>query len=134
MKLNKEKCHFLIAGHKHELLWVNVGEYQIWESKSENIFGVNVDSKLKFYTHVEYLLKTAGSKLTILARMFNILTFSKLRILIKSFFESQFSYCPLVWMFCSRVLNNKINKLQGRALRILYKDDLPTFQQLLNKG
>ena len=47
---------------------------------------VNVDSKLKFDMHVEYLLKTTGRKLTILARMSNILTFSKLRILIKSFF------------------------------------------------
>ena len=133
MKLNKEKCHFLVAGHKHELLWVNVGKNQIWESKSEKMLGVNVDSKLKFDAHVEYLIKSAGRKLTILARMCNILTFSKLRILIKSFFESQFSYCPLVWMFCSRALNNRINKLQERALRILYKDDISTFQQLLNK-
>ena len=39
----------------------------------------------------------------------------------------------LVWMFCSRALNNKLNKLQERALRILYKDDISTFQKLLNK-
>ena len=97
------------------------------------MLGVNVDSKLKFDMHVQYLLKTAGRKLTVLARMSNILTFSKLRILMKSFFESQFSYCPLVWMFCSRTLNNRINKLQERALRILYRDDISTYQQLLNK-
>ena len=25
MKLNQEKCHLLISGHKHELLWENIG-------------------------------------------------------------------------------------------------------------
>ena len=36
-------------------------------------------------------------------------------------------------MFCGRTRNNRINKLQERALRILYKDDQSTFQHLLNK-
>ena len=62
-----------------------------------------------------------------------VLKFPKLRMLMKSFFESQFSYCPLVWMFCSRTLNNRINKLHERALRILYRDDMSTFKQLLNQ-
>ena len=64
--------------------------------------------------------------------MSNILNFHKLRIIMKSFFDSQFSYCPLVWMFCSRTHNNRINKLHERALRIVYKDDISTFQQLLD--
>ena len=33
MKLNQDKCHFLISGHKYETLFVNVGETKIWESK-----------------------------------------------------------------------------------------------------
>ena len=61
--------------------------------------------------------------------MTNILNFGKMRLLIKSFFESQFAYCPLIWMLYSQSQNNKVNKL-----RILYKDDISTFQQLLNKG
>ena len=57
----------------------------------------------------------------------------KLRILMKAFIESQFSYCPLVWMFHSRTLNNRINKLHERALRLVYKDPQLTFEQLLEK-
>ena len=52
----------------------------------------------------------------------------------KTFIESQFNYCPLVWMFHNRTLNDKINKLQERALRLVYKDDDLTFQQLLEKN
>ena len=51
----------------------------------------------------------------------------------KTFIRSQFNYCPLVWMFHNRTLNNKINKLQERALRIAYKDDNSSFQELLDK-
>ena len=64
--------------------------------------------------------------------MSHILMFSKMRLLIKSF-DSQFSYCPLIWMSWSRSLNNKINKLQERVLCILYKDYDSSFEDLLEK-
>ena len=51
----------------------------------------------------------------------------------KTFIESQFSYCPLVWMFCSRSMNNKINHIHERALRIVYQDYSTTFEGLLKK-
>ena len=82
---------------------------------------------------MESVLTSTGKKLTALARMSHILKFSKMRLLIKSFVDSQFSYCPLIWMFCNRSLNNKINKLQGRALRILYKDYDSSFEDLSEK-
>ena len=53
--------------------------------------------------------------------------------LINTFIESQFSYCPLIWMFCSRSLNNRINRLHERALRIVYNDYISTFDSLLLK-
>ena len=51
----------------------------------------------------------------------------------RTFIESQFNYCPLIWMYHSRDLNRKINKLHERALRVLYKDKHLTFEQLLNR-
>ena len=42
-----------------------------------------------------------------------------------SFFDSQFAYCPLVWMCHSRWMNNKINNLHYRTLRIIYRDEHP---------
>ena len=51
----------------------------------------------------------------------------------KTFIQSQFNYSPLVWMFHNRTLNHKINKLHERALRIVYKNDALTFQELLDK-
>ena len=111
MTLNVSKCHFLIPGNKSEHLFVNVGPHKIWESSVEKILGVMVDASLKFNVHGESIVKKAGKKLTILARMSKILGFQQMKLLIKSFFESQFAYCPLVWMLYNRSLNNKINKL-----------------------
>ena len=51
----------------------------------------------------------------------------------RTFIESQFNYCPLLWMFHSREMNNKINKLHERALRVVYKNYDITFEQLLEK-
>ena len=51
----------------------------------------------------------------------------------KAFVEYQFSYYPLIWMFHSRRLNNKINRIHERALRINYNDKSSTFQELRDK-
>ena len=49
------------------------------------------------------------------------------------FVESQFAYCPLVWMFHNekRTVNSKINRLHERALRLLYSNDVSSFEELL---
>ena len=51
-----------------------------------------------------------------------------------TFVMSQFSYCPLLWMFHDRSVNKKINKIQERALRIAYKDGYSSFEDLLRKA
>ena len=57
----------------------------------------------------------------------------KLRTLMKAFIEYQFGYCPLVWMYHCRTLNNRINRLHERALRLVYTDPSLTFDKLLRK-
>ena len=44
MKLNEEKCHLLISGFKHEVLWANIGWKKIWESKEENLVYVQIET------------------------------------------------------------------------------------------
>ena len=50
-----------------------------------------------------------------------------------SFFASQFNYCSLVWMCYRRSVNNKINRLHERCLRIVYSDSMSSFEDLLHK-
>ena len=48
--------------------------------------------------------------------------------------QSQFGYCPLVWMFHSRKLNNRINGIHERSLRIVYQDHKSSFELFLLKS
>ena len=53
----------------------------------------------------------------------------------KAFITPQFSYCPRVWMFHSRTLNNRINKIHKRALRLVYKNEtFHSFDDLLKRA
>ena len=61
------------------------------------------------------------------------MSFKQKRILMKTFVESQFGYCPLIWMFHSKKVNSKINHLQERSLRIVYNDYITLFEDLLKK-
>ena len=45
--------------------------------------------------------------------------------------KSQFNYCPLVSMFCSRQSNDLINKVHERGLRLTYIGETKDFQQIL---
>ena len=80
------------------------------------------------------LCKKADRKLSALSRISNYVSFEKKRILLKAFVESQFGYCPLTWMFHSRKANAKINHIHERALRIVYKGNKSSFEELLRKG
>ena len=51
----------------------------------------------------------------------------------KSFITSQFGYCPLIWVFHGRTLNNTIKSVHERALRITYNDRKSSFEELLRK-
>ena len=55
------------------------------------------------------------------------------RCILNAFFISQFSYCPLVWIFHSREKKNKINRIHEKCLRIIYNDKKSTFYKLLEK-
>ena len=133
MKLNTDKCHLLIGGHKHEQVFAKIGNDLIWESREERLLGITIDNRLKFNNHIQELCKMAHNKISALIRYGNILNFEKRRKLMKSFIESQFSYSPLTWMFHDRNINNKINRVHERVLRCVYRDDVSTFGELLEK-
>ena len=136
MILNPDKCHALISGPKThvEHMYVEVGEQVIWESLEEKLLGVTIDKMLKFNTQLSDICKKAGAKVTALTRLARIMQFQKKRITMNAFIESQFCYCPLTWMFCSRPVNDKINRIHTRALRLVYLDYTSSFDDLLIKN
>ena len=87
-----------------------------------------------FDTHVETLCKTVGKKLHDRARVIKYMSTNQAQMLIKSLIMSQLCYCPLIWMCHSRKINNLINKLHERALRLVCNDKSSSFRELLERG
>ena len=52
----------------------------------------------------------------------------------KAFIESQFNYFSLIWMFHSRTMNNKMNRILEKALRLVYSNYSFNYDELLKKG
>ena len=97
------------------------------------LLGIEIDNKLKFDQNVFSLCKKAGRKLSALPRFRYYLNQNQRKTLMSSFIQSQFSYCPLTWMFHGRVANDRINHIHERALRIVYRDQISSFDELLKK-
>ena len=129
-KLNPDKCKLLITNHAENVA-IKIKDVNIIAEKSVKLLGIKIDNNLNFDEHVSSLCKKANMKLHALSRISHLMNKDKLRLLMKAFIESQFAYCPLVWMFHSRILNNKINKLHERALRLVYKDIHLSFHEML---
>ena len=55
------------------------------------------------------------------------------RLIMKAFINSPFGYCPLVWMFHSRKLNSRINRIHERTQRIVFNGNISTCGELLSK-
>ena len=58
MKLNEDKCHFLLSGYKHEMMSAKIGQSRIWEGEKQKLLGVTIDKYLKFDEHIVKKLDT----------------------------------------------------------------------------
>ena len=72
--------------------------------------------------NINTICQKANRKLNALARITPYMTVTKRRILMNA-----------IWMFHSRNLNNEINRLHERCLRVIYNVKTSSFEQLLEK-
>lgn len=130
-KANPSKFHLLLSSPgKYS---AKIGKFSIENTNSQKLLGNKVDNKVIFDEHVSALCKEASKKLHALSRVSRYMTFKQRKIVMKAFISSQFGYCPLVWICHSRTQNNRINKIHERALRLVYQDEISTFEDLLEK-
>ena len=131
MKANPDKWRLLISSTSQSEL--KIGNVTIKSSTCEKLLEIKIDNKLRLNSHLEGLCKKSSRKMHALARVTSYMAVSKRPILMNDFFRSQFNYYPLLWMCHSRTLNNKINRLHERCLRIVYNNKLSSFQNLLDQ-
>ena len=95
------------------------------------LLGTTIDSHLTFYSHLKQLWKKVAIKLNTLTRTAPYLSHNQRWHIYSYSLTGQLSYCQLTWTFCSRQSNHLLNKLQERALTIIYNDYDLSFSELL---
>ena len=129
LKGNTDKCHLIVSSDNPTE--IQVGESVVKNTTCVKLLRIKIDSKLTFDEHVSGLCKKSADKLRALARVTSYMSLPKKKLLLNSFFNAQFNYCPLVWMLHSRSNNNKIKHLHERCLRIVYQDKQSSYENLL---
>ena len=131
LKANPDKCHLLVNTTGY--IRISISNETITSSSNQKLLVICFNSNFRFDDHVASLCQKASHKLNALTRVAQYMNLAKRRSIMKTFICSQFGYCPLVWMFHSREINNRINSLLERALRVVHRDYKVKFSKLLSK-
>ena len=111
MSTNPSNFQVIVLGLKGtNKLCLNMKGKLIRSSEHVKFLDVNIDNSLKFKTHVKEICKKINQKVYVFGRLRPYLGEQKAELLLISVLMSNFSYCPLIWLFCSKVANNEINR------------------------
>ena len=90
-----------------------------------------ISCEYAFKDHINILCRRVSFKLHALRRIKIYLTTSMARLLYNAFINSQFNnYASIIWMFCHKQDYLKIEKIQYKALKIVYNSN-ESYEELL---
>ena len=115
-------------------LKVEIAQSTIPSQSSIKTLGVIVDHKLNFQEHIDSICKKASQQVNAMRRMYKYLDQKSRNAIYNSFIKSNFNYCPIVWMFASKTDLLKLESIQVRALRFVYRDLESSKQEILLKS
>ena len=98
------------------------------------VLGVTIDDELCFSQHTNVFCKKAARQLNALVRISKHLNINSHRTMYNSFIMNVFNYCRLVRHFCCQINNQKLEKIQQRALRIVFADYNSSYMERLKKA
>ena len=117
VKTNISKCHLLV--NKKDEVTIRIKDTEIKNRMKRCMKNWKITRKLKlmqnFNEHLNDTISKASRKVNALSRVMPYMNLSKKKKLVSSFFNSRFNYCPLIWMFHSRIINIKLIAYIRRA-------------------
>ena len=102
--------------------------------KKVKLLGIYKVNRLNFNYHISQLYKKARKKLYALTRVFKYMNISQRKLIVNALIMSKFSYCPLIWIFHSRDMEYRTNRIHEKTLRLICPiQHQLTFKELLEK-
>ena len=134
MEANPSKFQCMLLSSKrtaYDGFALDFNGINITGESSVKLLGVYIDKHLDFHEHISFICRKAGAQLNALSRISHILDQSSKLALVRSFISSHFNYCPIIWHFCSASDREKMESIQRRALRLVYKDKHLSYDDML---
>ena len=137
MEANPEKFQGIAVGkkaHGHALKpTFNIQGADIECTDDVKLLGVTNDYRMSIDKHISNLCKKAARQINVLRRIGKYLPINCRKVIYQAFILSAFKFCPVIWHFCSEANNKKLEKLNYRALRHVYKDYESDYEELIAK-
>lgn len=94
------------------------------------LVGFTIESELNFKENIKIIIQKTGYKLYAFGKLWKMWTLEKAKFLLSSIKESQFTYCPLIYLFCSKRDMQKVRKLQYKTSHVMYNNykTIPTWR------
>ena len=87
------------------------------------LLGVTIDHNLNFISHIKEYCGKVYLKTSALTRVLGYISEKKAKLLLNAAVTSNLQYCSLIWLFCSKAVDNLINRTFKRVMRITYNSD-----------
>ena len=118
--------------HTQEIIKIDKNAVKI--KSSVKLLSVEIAAERNFNLHIVNICRTAANQFNALTRLKKFLGFEEKKVLINSYFYSNFNHCPLAWMFSHANSLKKVEALQKRVLRFLYDDYNSPSEEVLKKS
>ena len=135
MVANPEKFQSIILSRNGGVCTpISVENNDLCPTNEIKVLGVTLDDRLNFKSHVDDICNRASRQINSFKRFSKYLKIDRRLSVYKSFIQSNFSYSPVAWLFCGRKNSNKLEKLQERALRIVFNDFSSSYEFLCERA
>jgi len=95
----------------------------IMASDNLELLGVTIDCGLNFNLHISNVCKKASQRIVVIMRLqWNLIPTEAKLHLFKEAILPHLTYCHLVWHFCRASDARRLERVQERGLRAVFKD------------
>ena len=120
--------------HQGMILGKTDHQFNFSVNDSVELFGVTIDKDLTFKQHVSSICKKVNNQFSVMSRFGKLMSTETMLRLYKAFILPHFYYCSMVWHFSSKQDSDKLDLLNKRILRFIFKDFNSEYNNLLKKA
>ena len=125
LTLNTTKTEFMLIGSRQRLSTLTnfprpeINGAPIDQVANAKSPGVIIDDNLNWSSHIDKLTKKIASGTAAIKRVRHLVPQATLQNIFSALVQPHFDYCNVVWGNCGVTLQQKLQKLQNRAARVL---------------